>query len=504
VRTVVVGSGATGLCSAALLSRLGHEVHVLEASELVGGHARTLEIEGSRWCVGPQYVWNFERGGTGSRLLDFLGLTEEVPFDPLDPEGWEQVQVADGEPLRVPLGIEPWIECLSERFPEDAKGLERLGRFVRHTTQVTDYIERTAAYLGPFPLAVARTVLRPEIPLAVKADVVPRCLWTAERLFDECGLSPAARRTVYGHGAIFAEPWSEVSAVVFAGATGTLHQGVRVPRHGFRSLVAGLVRTIEAAGGSVQTGARVERIEVLDGRARRVHCTDGRVLDGERVLSNLTPAATRRLLGVPEAPGRYQPSHSLLALCLAVSGYDLSTLRGRHAWWHRADRETDYRTCDPDPASMVYAGCPSFVGPDNRNEDPERHSLVVFATDSYEESRAARAAGPAAVEERRGRQGEAVLDVLDRHVLPGIGPHARIVRILDACDHAEQVGAEWGSVYGRRMTPASLARRVPWSLPGVRDLWLGSATVGFAGIAQCFRTAQALVEAMTGERLPSD
>jgi len=72
---VVLGSGITGLCAGAILSKLGYRVNVLEAHpEQLGGHARTLEIEGLKFSAGPQFVWNFSFSPyvVGERVLRFL------------------------------------------------------------------------------------------------------------------------------------------------------------------------------------------------------------------------------------------------------------------------------------------------------------------------------------------------------------------------------------------------------------------------------------------------
>jgi len=56
-RIVVIGSGIGGMASAALFSKTGHRVTVLEMNnELIGGHARWLTIGGIKFSMGPQYV----------------------------------------------------------------------------------------------------------------------------------------------------------------------------------------------------------------------------------------------------------------------------------------------------------------------------------------------------------------------------------------------------------------------------------------------------------------
>ena len=49
MRVVIIGSGLSGLTSAALLAKEGHEVIIFEQHEKIGGVTATLEQNGYRW-----------------------------------------------------------------------------------------------------------------------------------------------------------------------------------------------------------------------------------------------------------------------------------------------------------------------------------------------------------------------------------------------------------------------------------------------------------------------
>jgi phytoene desaturase len=55
-RIVVVGGGIGGLAAAALLSRAGHEVTLLEANDHLGGKSRRIVLAGQRMDTGPAIV----------------------------------------------------------------------------------------------------------------------------------------------------------------------------------------------------------------------------------------------------------------------------------------------------------------------------------------------------------------------------------------------------------------------------------------------------------------
>ena len=53
---VVIGSGIGGLTTAALLSKLGKRVCVLEQHYTAGGYTHSYEREGYEWDVGVHYI----------------------------------------------------------------------------------------------------------------------------------------------------------------------------------------------------------------------------------------------------------------------------------------------------------------------------------------------------------------------------------------------------------------------------------------------------------------
>jgi len=53
----IIGSGFAGLVSACFLAKNGHEVHVHEKNEMVGGRARTFKADGFTFDMGPSWYW---------------------------------------------------------------------------------------------------------------------------------------------------------------------------------------------------------------------------------------------------------------------------------------------------------------------------------------------------------------------------------------------------------------------------------------------------------------
>ena len=78
-RVVIVGAGLSGLRCASLLSEGGHEVMVLEASDGIGGRARTDEVEGFRLDRGFQVLLTSYPEARDAFDYDRLGLGSFEP-----------------------------------------------------------------------------------------------------------------------------------------------------------------------------------------------------------------------------------------------------------------------------------------------------------------------------------------------------------------------------------------------------------------------------------------
>ena len=84
MKYTIIGSGFSGLSTAAYLSKAGHEVEVLEKNESLGGRARQFKAKGYTFDMGPSWYWmpdvfeNFFKD-FGAKPSDFYDLIELNP-----------------------------------------------------------------------------------------------------------------------------------------------------------------------------------------------------------------------------------------------------------------------------------------------------------------------------------------------------------------------------------------------------------------------------------------
>ncbi len=263
-RIVVIGSGIGGMASGALFARIGHSVNVLEMNRgLIGGHGRSLTFKGMSFSMGPQYVGDFGEGMLGDRFMKFLGIDAQNPFLPMRNDGFERVFIGgargDGNFLAarfsVPLGLDSFRRDMKALFPEESGSLDELFDKWSQNTYLPGLFRNTASARGGSRwLRSSWRTTGNRLSMKMKNW---RCLrMSVKELFDHFGISSLPRRILYGHGGIFAESESDMSAIAYIVGTGNYHLGAWYPEHGFSRFFDSLSAVIRDSGGTCENGKR--------------------------------------------------------------------------------------------------------------------------------------------------------------------------------------------------------------------------------------------------------
>jgi phytoene dehydrogenase-like protein len=279
---VVVGSGINSLACAALLSRAGWDVCVLEREAELGGAIKTAELTEAGYLHDVFSAWHplWVGGPAHAELADELAargleyLNTELPTATAFPDGgssflttsrdanasehgpaWSVAMAevgANAELVFGVLGTELWS---SGGAGLAVKAYRRLGR-------------RGLAAFGGEVVQSSRDWLT--------------STFESERMHGL--LAPWVLHTGLGPDAATSGFMNRV--IAFAIEAG----GMPIPRGGGARLVDALVRLIEDNGGTCHTGADAERVLVSDGRAAAVRTTGGDVFEaGRAVICNVTP-----------------------------------------------------------------------------------------------------------------------------------------------------------------------------------------------------------------------
>ncbi len=378
--TVVIGSGAGGLTTAVALANNGQHVLVLEQHHRVGGWCHSFKRQGYHFSPGVHYMGELGEGEVYGDIFQGLGVSEGMEFCELNPDGYDHLILGE-ERFDVPAGRDRFRERVLERFPGEARGINR---FFRRMGRVSDEFDKAGDYMDGWkklllPFVIPRLIAYGNRFLAPFADKV-------------LGGDPLLKAILTARGGIYGLPPSQATQMTHAVPLfGHYKNGAYYPRGGAQMLPEAFVRQLERKGGEVRLSSAVTRILIEKGRACGVVLDNGEEIRARQVVSNADPEVTfRHLVGEDRLPARLARridrtrwSGSCLSLFLATDldlpgmGFD----SGNYWYYATSDFERLHSRCQktlPDPMEGLFLSVTTLKDPGLRSDN--RHTVEVFTT----------------------------------------------------------------------------------------------------------------------------
>lgn len=501
LRVVVIGGGFSGLASAALLGREGHQVTLLEARSSLGGRAGEWRKNGFRWDTGPSWYLMpevFEHffalcGTSVERELDLVDLDpgyrvffEEV-MEPFDlPRGHEREAL-------IRLGADP--ERISEYLNSAAETFELAVNRLLYSTFASGRSLLNAHLLRRLPRLMRLLFQRLDrfIGAQVKESRTQKIL-SYPAVF--LGTSPAQAPSMY-------HLLSHLD----------LHQGVRYPRGGFTSVVEAVARMARQNGAQLRTGVQVQRILTEQGKASGVEFADvqGHLhrLPADVVVSSADMHLTEKQLLTPEYRTRSErswrrrdPGPGAVLAMLGVAG-ELPELAHHSLFftedWTHGFKHMAGKAPDPGPPRSLYLCRPSAT---DEQVAPAGHEnlflLVPVAADPGLGFGGEDGEGDAAVERI---VDESIAQISDWAGIPDLSTRIVVRRSLGPADFERDFGAWRGGALGpsHRLGQSAFLRG-PISSPRLPGLfYTGATTMPGVGVPMCLISAELVVKALRGD-----
>lgn len=362
----VVGSGLAGLSAACVAAARGHEVHLFEANDWLGGKAAVLEEDGFRFDMGPTILTVpsvlrriFEEAG--ERMEDHLDLVR------LDPQ-WRSF-FENGETLDLfEDGADMDTEL--ERFAPGSRA--GYAKFQELSTRLHDISDRYYFYKSVGGLSdMIRQAGLAGMGRLVR-DVFSIRPWASVGGTIRGHVPDARVSQMLDHFTQYVGSSPDASPAVLCGiASMQVGEGVWYPIGGTRAVPVALAKLAERLGVHVHLSTGVSRLLTEGGRVIGLVTDAGREHRFDAVISNMDSVRTHRELLGGDAQFEKRWGSKLEAACSGVVLYMGLDRRYEHLAHHNfvfsrdphEEFEAIYTRGEPAPDPTVYLAAPSVSEP---------------------------------------------------------------------------------------------------------------------------------------------
>ncbi len=298
---IVIGSGLGGLVSANILSKEGLKVCVLEMDKRIGGTLQSFAKEGVMFNTGLNYTESLGKGEILNRYFSYLGIMDKMNIQRLDMDGFDKISFGDDN-IEYPFaqGHENFIRCLTQFFPDEEANLRT-------------YIHKMGEVCNRFPFYNLDSD-------TVSMQALGHQLNVSDFL-KSCTANTKLQKVLAGMNSLYAGIEGETPMYVHSLINYSFIKSAWRFVNGSSQLALQLARGIEANGGSIRTHMKVVALEGEKNVIQRVRLENGEVFEAKKIISNIHPSSTLRLLS--ENMVRKSYSNRIFALENSVGMFTL-------------------------------------------------------------------------------------------------------------------------------------------------------------------------------------
>lgn len=485
---IVIGAGIGGLSTAALLSKAGKSVLLLERHDRPGGYAHGFRRRDYHFDAGVHLVSGcgdegYRNGSTIHKICLAVGIDPQAIFLPIP--SFARVVFPN---LEIPLqaGEEAFTAGLTEHFPQEKDNLLaliRLCKVLAEEAMLAEELLEQGKSSRVSPAQVLGNLFRYRRTTLTEAldeflhDAHLKSACAA--LWPYLGLPPSQLSFLY---------WASMMA-------GYIYEGGYYCRGSFQTYADQLATAVANQGGEVLLNASVRRICIEQGKVSGIMLENGQLIRAEVVVSNIDIRQTAELLvGREHLPqdccenlAKLTPSLSIFANYIAT---DLPLNEHTHShesfFYDSFDHETAYALTKMGQSNWFSATLPCFSDPSLAPKG--QHILLLTTLCPFQ----------IGLSWRQAKQEfqQRLLEKAERH-FPGLNEHLLLVEAGSPRTLERYTLNQQGAAYGFAPSPEQIGPNRPGvrgALPGLYHA--GHWTRPGGGIAGVSVSAQLAAQAI--------
>ncbi len=506
--TIVIGSGMGGLATAAILSKQGQKVLVLERHYTAGGFTHIFKRKGYEWDVGIHYIGEMQRENSVLRKLFHYVTDGKLEWADMG-EVYDRIVIGNRH-FDFVKGVKNFKKQMVSYFPEEKETIDKYVDLVFKAVKTSKnyYMSKV---LPPFLNAmVGRFMTRPFYKYSDKTtDEVLRSLTDNETLI----------KVLTGQYGDYGLPPKQSSFYMHASLVRHYFDGGNFPVGGSSQIVNTIDPVIAASGGTILISAEVEEVLIEKNTAIGVRMKDGRLFKAKNIVSNagiittykrLLPSQTVEKNGLEAHLQKVKPSAAHLSIYIGLEGSpEELQLPKTNYWVYPADGDHD--TCvkryleDLTQAfPVVYLSFPSAKDPDWPNRYPGKSTIDIITLIPYEvfEKWADKSW------KKRGAEYEAIKEELAQRLLkelykqlPHLEGKVSCYELSTPLTTQHFVNYEKGEIYGLDHSPKRFRQSFLKPRTAIKNFYLTGQDIATAGIGGALFSGVLTAAAITGKNV---
>ncbi len=272
---IIAGSGLDGLECAAILSKEGYNVCVLEKNTLFGGSLQTYTRQGHKLDTGIHYIGSLDEGQIMHQYFKYFGILDKLNMIRLDENAFDRI-LFEGKIYDYAMGHERFVDTLSEQFPDERENLKHYVDLLKKAGNLISVDRLKEGVLAQSGMEYFYASAADTIRKITKNEKLQNILAATSMLYG--GLKDSA--TLYHHATIN----NSYIESAYRFSDGTMQIAER------------LIEVTRQNGGTVLNKKEVTRFMVKDNKITGVEVNNEEIFEADFFISNMHPAVTLKLL----------------------------------------------------------------------------------------------------------------------------------------------------------------------------------------------------------------
>lgn len=272
---IIIGSGLGGLECAAILSKEGYNVCVLEKNPLFGGCFQTYQRHGHRLDTGIHYIGSLDEGQIMHQYFRYFGIMDQLAVRRMDEQAFDRIFFKERF-YDFAMGHDAFVETLAQDFPQERKNLKRYVEEIQKVGKLISIEHLQEGVISQNGMDYFNTSAFGFLQDVTSNRDLQQILAGSSLLYG----GVKNKSTLYEH-AMIANSYME-------GAYRFIDGSMQVSDE--------LIRVIRSNGGTVLNQMEVTRILVKDEKVTGVEVNHSEIIESNYLISNIHPKVTLNLL----------------------------------------------------------------------------------------------------------------------------------------------------------------------------------------------------------------